>query len=77
MDKRRKWKLEQDLERYSVPLKLVMDQRAVAALNQLIKETAGRLYEINNCEQRDPYENTDSRDGRPGDQMGLRWSERV
>jgi hypothetical protein len=46
MDKRQKRKLEQDLKRYSALLKLVVDQRALAALKQLIKETEDRLNKL-------------------------------
>jgi hypothetical protein len=54
MDKRHKQKLERDLERYRALLKLSTDQRALAALKQLIKETTDRLNDINNSEQRAP-----------------------
>jgi hypothetical protein len=54
MDKRHKQKLEKDLERYHALLKLATDQRALAALKQLIKETTDRLNGINNSEQRSP-----------------------
>jgi hypothetical protein len=52
MDKRHKRKLARDLERYRALLKLTSDQRALAALKQLIKETTDRLNDINNNEQR-------------------------
>jgi hypothetical protein len=45
-DKRQNRKLERDLKRYSVLLKLVIDQRALATLKQLIKETEDRLNEL-------------------------------
>jgi hypothetical protein len=39
MDKRHKQKLERDLERYRALLNLATDQRALAVLKRLIKET--------------------------------------
>jgi hypothetical protein len=42
-----KQKLERDLERYCRLLKLVTDQRADAALKQLIRETMDLLNYIN------------------------------
>jgi hypothetical protein len=54
MDRRQKQKLEGDLERYHTLLKLATDERAVAALRQLIRETQGRLNHTNNSEQSTP-----------------------
>src|SRR6266478_1958642 len=54
MDRRQKQKLERDLERYHALLKLATDERAVAALRQLIRETQGRLNHTNNSEQPTP-----------------------
>src|SRR6266404_1990178 len=51
MDRRQKQKLDRDLERYHALLKLATDERAVAALRQLIRETQGRLNHTNNSEQ--------------------------
>jgi hypothetical protein len=58
MDKRHKQKLGRDLERYRALLKLSTDQRALAALKQLIEETTDRLNDISNSEQRVPLMNT-------------------
>jgi hypothetical protein len=46
MGKPDKQKLARDLERYRALLKLTSDQRALAALKQLIKETMDRLDDI-------------------------------
>jgi hypothetical protein len=54
MDKRHKQKLGRDLERYRALLKLSTDQRALAALKQLIEEATDRLNDISNSEQRVP-----------------------
>jgi hypothetical protein len=58
MDRRQKQKLERDLERYHVLLKLATDERGVAALKQLIREMHDRLNHINNSEKSARYENS-------------------
>lgn len=50
MDRWQKQKLERDLERYHALFKLTTDERALAALKQLIRETKDRLNEVNNRE---------------------------
>lgn len=53
MDRRQtqKQKLERDLARYRALLRLMIDERAVAALNHLIKETTDRLNDLDNNER--------------------------
>jgi hypothetical protein len=54
MDRRQKQKLERDLERYHALLKLVTDERAVATIKQLIRESQDHLNHINNGGQPAP-----------------------
>ena len=47
MDMRQKQKLERELERYRALLRLVTDERAIAALKYLLSETMDRLDDLN------------------------------
>ena len=68
MDRRQKQKLERDLERYHALLKLATDERAAAALRQLIRETQGRLNHTNNSEQPTPQIRDDNQS--PAERLG-------
>lgn len=54
MDKQRTQKLERDLGRYRALLKLATNERALAALKQLIKETRDHLNDNYNGEKLAP-----------------------
>src|ERR1700737_3242544 len=75
MDRRQKQKLERDLERYQALLKLATDERAAAALRQLIRETQGRLNHTNNSEQPAPQIRDDNQS--PAERLGSGALERM